>query len=53
MGYLENLMHSSKNLFHNNLYRMKVKRSETNSGSFETYLFRMMKLIVDFIKEEM
>lgn len=32
---------------------MNVNKSEINSGSFDTYLFRMMKLIVDFMKDEM
>ena len=46
IGYLENLIHSSKNL-------MKVNRSEISSGSFDTSLFDMMKLIVDLINEDM
>lgn len=46
MGYLENLIHSSKNL-------MNVNKSEINSGSLETSLFEMMKLMVDLISDDM
>lgn len=46
MGYLENLIHSSKNL-------IKVNKSDINSGSLDTYLFDMIKFIVDFISDDM
>jgi hypothetical protein len=45
-GSLENLMHSSKN-------RIYVNRSAINSGSFETSLLVIMKLIVDLMNEDM
>lgn len=31
---------------------MKVNKSDISYGSFETYLFDMIKLIVDLIKED-
>lgn len=54
MGYLENLMDSSKNLQGNDIkYLIKVKRSEISSGSLETSLLEMIKLIVDLMRDEM
>jgi len=32
---------------------MKVNKSEMSSGSFETYLFEMMKFMVDLISDDM